>query len=94
MKLKKTIIFILKIVIIVVIVAWIALFVFDYFRATNGTKPTICLKEETIEVENGTYYRCTSFGYKYYEYVDNDQNTSYGFGAAFIQNDLEKELGV
>lgn len=94
MKLKKTIIFILKIVIIVVIVAWIALFVFDYFRATNGTKPTICLKEETIEVENGTYYRCTSFGYKYYEYVDIDQNTSYGFGAAFIKNDLEKELGV
>ncbi len=91
---KETIITIIKICIIILIVAWMVLFVYDYFRATNNTKPVVCLSETTITLDSGKYYKCTSFGYKYYEYTANDGNSSFGFGAAFIKNDLEKDLGV
>lgn len=96
---KKVIFTIIKIVILIVIVAWMGLFVTDYFRAQNGEKPLVCLNERTVvsdgtKVEAGaTYYSCTSFGYKYYTYTKSGESKT-GFGPAFIKNDAEKELGI
>ncbi len=90
---KKSIWTIVKIIIIALIAIWMLFFVIDYFRAKSGKKPMICLKEETIPTNNNSsYYRCTSFGYKYYEYAEKDK-TTYGFGAFFLKNDIEKEIG-
>ncbi len=91
---KKKIFFILKILVIVIVVAWMGLFVTDYFRAKNGGKPMVCFNEVNKNTENGTFYRCISLGYKYYEYVDNVKGqATYGFGAVFIKSDIEKEIG-
>ncbi len=96
---KKVIFTIIKIFILIVIVAWMGLFVTDYFRAQNGEKPLVCLNERTVvsdgtKVEAGaTYYSCTSFGYKYYTYTKSGESKT-GFGPAFIKNDAEKELGI
>lgn len=90
---KRTVWTIIKIAIIVLIALWMIFFVVDYFRARGGKKPLICLKEERIPTNNDTtYYRCTSFGYKYYEYTEKDK-TTYGFGAFFLKDDIEKEIG-
>jgi len=88
---KKKIVTCLKIVFIILIIAWMILFVKDYFQARNGIKPTICLSEKTITKDNNTYYRCVSLGYKYYEYKESSQ-TTYGFGAAFLKNEIEKKI--
>ena len=61
---KINVINILKIAIIVLVVLWIGLLTFDYFKAQNNQKPLICLSEKNLELSDGTYYACNSFGYK------------------------------
>lgn len=43
---KINVINILKIAIIVLVVLWIGLLTFDYFKAQNNQKPLICLSEK------------------------------------------------
>lgn len=96
---KKVIFTVIKLIVLIVVVAWVGLFVYDYFQAQNGQKPLICLSEQNVvsdgtKVEAGaTYYSCTSFGYKYYTYEKSGESKT-GFGPAFIKNDAEKELGI
>ena len=45
---KINVINILKIAIIVLVVLWIGLLTFDYFKAQNNQKPLICLSEKNI----------------------------------------------
>ena len=96
---KKMIFTVVKVIIIIAIVAWMGLFITDYFRAQNGEKPLFCLNEKTVvsdgsKVEAGaTCYICTSLGYKYYTYSKSGEAKT-GFGPAFIKNDAEKELGL
>ena len=47
---KINVINILKIAIIVLVVLWIGLLTFDYFKAQNNQKPLICLSEKNIEL--------------------------------------------
>ena len=90
---KNLIVNIIKILLILIIVCWIVLFISDYFRAKDGVKPFVCLNETIVNKDTGDYYRCDSFGYKYFEYFDKTTNQkTYGFGASFIKNDIEKEI--
>ena len=91
--LKKTIGWISKTLFLVLLVTWMVFFVMDYFRAKDGVKPVICFSEETQTLKNGTYYKCNSLGYKYYEYQQSDK-TTYGFEAMFYKSKIEKEIGV
>lgn len=91
---KKILLTIIKILVIVLLITWMILFLVDYFRAKDGTKPLVCLNESTVEVDEGTYYSCTSFGYKYFEYRLNAGGSKIGFGPSFIKNETEKELGL
>jgi len=93
-KMKEKIIFGLKIVVILLVVCWMVLFVTDYFRVKGGSKPFICFSETNKKTINGTFYRCNSLGYKYYEYKDEVKGqTTYGFSAIFVKSDVEKEVG-
>jgi len=87
---KKNLLMIIKVVFLVLLVSWMIIFVTDYFRASDGKKPLVCFSEETKTNSNGEYYRCISFGYKYFEYKENTGKVTYGFGAAFLKNDIEK----
>lgn len=96
---KKIVGTIIKVLVLLIVLVWMAIFVTDYFRAQNGEKPLVCLSEQTVvsdgtKVEAGaTYYSCTSFGYKYYTYTTSGESKT-GFGPAFIKNEAEKELGI
>lgn len=87
---KSKIIAILKILVIIVVILWMGVFVTDYFRAQKGEKPFMCLKESTKENAKGSYYECVSLGYKFFEYKEVSGQITYGFGAAFLENDIEK----
>ena len=87
---KDTIVKYLKIGFIVIIVLWLIIFVVDYFRARNNTKPLFCFYETNKIVKGNKYYKCVSLGYKYYEYIEPSQKT-YGFGAIFMGSNIEKE---
>lgn len=89
---SKKISFILKIVFLFIIVAWVFLVLIDYTRAKKATKPLICFKETTTKVDNGNYYVCTSFGYKYYEYQKEDNTKDYGFSIIFVKNPIEERI--
>ena len=91
---KEKVLFVLKILVLVIVIGWMALFVTDYFRAKAGSKPMICFSEVNKTTADGTFYKCNSVGYKYYEYIDKTRGQStYGFGAIFIKSDIEKEIG-
>lgn len=89
---KNNTLTIVKATIIILIVLWMILFVVDYFRARQELKPLICLNEKTVELTNGSYYQCISFGYKYYVY-QKDGEKLVGLGASFVKTDIEKEIG-
>lgn len=65
---KKTLITILKIVILVVLFAWIVIVFTDYFRVRQGNDPMFCISEETKEYEDGSNYICHGLGYKMIRY--------------------------
>ena len=80
-----------KVIFLTLLVLWMVLFVVEYFRARGRNKPLICLKEETKTNSNGTLYECISLGYKYFEVKEPNGEEKYGFGAAFIKSDIEKD---
>lgn len=62
----------LKVVSWVLIIAWMSVVVVDYFKVKNEKEPIFCIKNEIIEVDNGTTKICTGLGYKYYNVVNED----------------------
>lgn len=87
---KKNLLTVVKIIFIILLVLWMVVFVSDYFRASKGNKPFVCFSEETKTNSTGEYYKCISFGYKYFEYKETSGKVTYGFGAAFLKNEIEK----
>lgn len=83
---------ILKTVVIILVVLWMGLFIYDYFNAKNAVKPIICLSEKNIQKDDATYYTCTSFGYKYSEYTDSNKKV-FGINAFFLTSQADKEIG-
>lgn len=66
---KKAKVFnILKIVVIVILAAWVLTIIIDYVRTVNGNNPMFCIHEETKTYPDGTTYICTGLGYKMYRY--------------------------
>lgn len=65
---KKTLITILKVVILVVLFVWIVIVFTDYFRVRNSKDPMFCLSEETKNYEDGTNTICNGLGYKAIRY--------------------------
>lgn len=86
---------IIKIVIIVILALWMLIFIVDYFRAKSGKHPLICISETRKDINGNSYYACTSFGYKYYVYQEKTKEgtrETFGFNAAFLKNDIEKQI--
>ncbi len=86
---KKIIILILKISFIVLIIAWVTMVVIDYFRARDMVRPVFCFSEKNAQVEEGKYYECTSFGYKYYTLEKEDGTKEYGFRSILSGSPVE-----
>lgn len=65
---KKTLITIVKVVVLAVIALWIIMVFMDYFRVKDGKKPLYCLSEKVNEYPDGSNTICNGFGYKTINY--------------------------
>ena len=81
---KKIIATCLKVLVIFLIVAWIAIIFIDYFKATSTGEPVFCIKEEVKSYDDGKVYICTGFGYKMLRY-DRKSINAVEFGPFFIR---------
>ena len=89
-KKKKIIIKIFDILLWIVLIAWMAVVVVDYNHVRKEEKPQFCLKEETIQYEDGTVELCVGFGYKVYEYK-RESYAGIEFGPFWIDDRSEEE---
>ena len=81
---KKGIILILKILVMIIFAAWVAIVFIDYFKTRNDEKLIFCLKETTYEYDDGQTYECVGLGYKMYKY-ERDSIKATEFGPIFIK---------
>ncbi len=84
---------VIKVLIILILVVWVFFVFTDYMRAKDGKKPKICLKETSEKWNDGDYYECTSFGYRYYELKKKDNTKDYGFITIFSKNPIKEKYG-
>lgn len=52
----------------VVVIAWVSIVGYDYYRSVKELRPKFCITEKTINYSDGTVYQCIGPGYKYYAY--------------------------
>lgn len=57
-----------NIVLWVIVIAWMGICVVDFIKVQNEEEPIFCLKNKTIEYDDGNVYVCTGVGYKVYNY--------------------------
>lgn len=55
----------------IVVFAWMAICLYDFFNVHQGKEPTFCIKKETTVYEDGTVDSCLGLGYKVYNYNRN-----------------------
>ena len=52
----------------IILIAWVCLLAYDYYRSTKNQPPVVVLSEEKHDYSDGYVHEYTSFGYKYIEY--------------------------
>lgn len=87
---KNIFIKILDILLWIILIGWMAIVFMDYYRVTNEKEPKFCIKEETIQYEDGTVESCTGLGYKVYEY-NRDSFDAIEFGPFWAKDRSDKE---
>lgn len=90
MKIKRVLIKIFDILLWIILIGWMAIVLHDYIKVTNEKDPKFCLKEETIQYEDGTVKSCTGLGYKSYEY-NRESYKGIEFGPFWAKDRSEKK---
>ena len=75
---------ILKVLLVILLIGWVAMVFVDYFRNGDGKDPLFCLKSETKEYYDGEVYICTGLGYKSFRY-ERKCKTGTAFGPFFTK---------
>lgn len=52
----------------VILFAWMAICLVDYFKVQNDNDPIFCLNKKTTQYEDGEVKSCLGLGYKVYRY--------------------------
>jgi len=68
----------------IILLAWVGLMGYDYYRSTKGQPPMVVLKEEKHNYSDGSVTEYTSFGYKYIEYKRTSR-TGFMFGGFWMK---------
>lgn len=87
---KRIIENIVKVLIILLVVAWIVIIFVDYFRAGDGKNPKFCISESVIKYNDGETYKCVGLGYKMYRY--NRTCSGIQFGPFFLKELTGEEV--
>ena len=81
----------LNIILWVVLFAWMALVLVDYFKVRNEEEPIFCwFNNHTTTYENGTVKECTGLGYKVINYNREDYK-AIEFGPFWIKDRTAEE---
>lgn len=59
---------IMNIVLWIVLLAWMAVCLIDFYNVHQEKDPKFCISKETIEYDDGTVESCLGLGYKVYQY--------------------------
>lgn len=59
---------IINIVLWIVLFAWMAVCLVDFYNTKVGNEPVFCLKKETTTYSDGKVKTCTGLGYKIFNY--------------------------
>lgn len=80
---RRTLGILLKTVIVLLVIAWISLIVYEYIRYQNKEPMLVKLKEEVLDYDDGHVYVNYGLGYKTITY---ERTSLYGreFGHIFI----------
>lgn len=65
---KKVILTLIKIIVLVLLFAWMIIIIIDYFRVKNEKDPVFCLSTEIKEYEDGFNSICYGAAYKVIRY--------------------------
>ena len=68
----------------IILIAWVGLFAYDYYRASKNEASTIVLKEEEHQYSDGVVKEYTSLGYKYITY-NRKSKMGYEFGGFWLK---------
>lgn len=81
---KKTLGIMFKVLLIALVVVWITLILFEYFRYQKNDPLLVVLKQDVIDYEDGHVYVYWGLGYKAITY---ERTSIYGkeFGSIFIK---------
>ncbi len=87
---KRKIEIVLKVLMILLIIAWITIIFVDFFRTKSEKNPMFCISEKTIKYNDGETYECVGLGYKMYRY--NRACSGIQFGPFFMKELTIEEL--
>lgn len=68
----------------IILIAWVGLMAYDYYRSTKNEPPLIVLEEKTHEYSDGKVTEYVSLGYKYITY-NRSSRKGYMFGGFWIK---------
>lgn len=87
---KRIIENIVKVLIILLVVAWIVIIFIDFFRTRSEKNPMFCISENIKSYDDGETYECIGLGYKMYRY--NRKCSGIQFGPFFLKELTGEEI--
>lgn len=81
---------VLNIVLWIILFVWMGMCLYDFYTVKAEKKPVFCIKEETIQYEDGTVISCLGPGYKVYRY-NRDSYKGIEFGPFWAKDRSDKE---
>lgn len=65
---KSTFSKVMNVVLWIILLAWMAVCLFDFYKVHNEQEPFFCIKKGTTKYDDGNVNWCLGLGYKVYDY--------------------------
>lgn len=86
---KNPVLKVISIILWLLILAWLVVVIFDFYKVSQEEDPVFCISKETITYDDGTVDLCTGLGYKVYNY-HRSSISGYEFGPFWIEERTEQ----
>lgn len=86
---KNPVLKVISIILWIVILGWLVVVIFDFYKVSQEEDPVFCISKETITYDDGTVDVCNGLGYKVYDY-HRASITGYEFGPFWIEERTEQ----
>lgn len=86
---KNPVLRVISIILWVLILAWLVVVIFDFYKVSQEEGPVFCISKETTTYDDGTVDLCTGLGYKVYNY-NRASISGHEFGPFWIEERTEQ----